>query len=416
MSSFPQPDLAPSALSPAMVSWSQRAFMLRQYGFRLFFLLMGLVAISSVAVWMAGLASGFWPKEAIAAAHWHGHEMLFGFAMAAVAGFLLTAVPNWAGTVRTHGLPLTVLAGLWLGGRLGLLPGLGLAGAGITGGLAALVDLAFIPALMAVLAPALIRAGGRRHGIFLGLLAGLCLANLLIHAEWLGLLDNGVRRGFLLAVNMLVVMVAVVAGRIVPAFTQNALRQQGQLWEIPARPRLEQAVVLSLLAMAGVELVAPDTAAVGAAATLVAGLTAWRLRSWRTGQTFRQPILWILHLGAGWIPLALGFKALALLTGAAFTASWLHAITIGVIATLILGVATRVALGHTGRPLRVSPPVTAAYLLLTAAALVRISAPLRADPTPMLLLAGGLWITVFGLFVWEYFTILTTPRPDGKPG
>jgi uncharacterized protein involved in response to NO len=193
------------------------------YGFRPFFLLAGLSALYILALWLNVLTSGTWPVDAVPAMSWHAHEMLFGFVGAAVAGFLLTAVPNWTGMPRLQGWPLVGLTALWLAGRIAVSPVIG-----APSPVLALVDLAFFPALGTALALPLIRAGKWRNIVFLLLLALMFTANLLFHLEWLGGTEDTARQGIALAAGIVLLMVSVIGGRIVPNFTVNALRRTRQ--------------------------------------------------------------------------------------------------------------------------------------------------------------------------------------------
>jgi uncharacterized protein involved in response to NO len=166
------------------------------------------------------------------------------------------------------------------------------------------------------------------------------------------------------------------------------------------------------------DLFVPDGAIAGAIAALAAVIQAVRLAQWQTLKTLRQPIVWVLHLAYVWLPMGLALKALALLSGAAPAAFWLHALTIGAAATMILAVMSRASLGHTGRPLVLDPVIALAYLLLTAAALVRVFglAVFRIAYPEIILVAAFLWTAAFVLFAWIYAPMLLAPRADGKPG
>jgi uncharacterized protein involved in response to NO len=284
--------------------------------------------------------------------------MLFGFVGAAVAGFLLTAVPSWTGTAPVTGARLAALAALWVGGRVASLPPFA------SSLLAVAADLAFFPALGALLALPLAKAGKLRNAVFLVLLAALAAANLMIRLEWLGASVETARPGLLLAVGIVLLMVTVIGGRIIPAFTQNALRLDPP---IAPRPALDRLTILVTALMIPADLVLPESAWAAAAAGIAAILHAVRLFGWRTKATLGQPLLWVLHLGYAWIPVALAMKA-AQWPGIAWGADWLHALTVGAFATMIMAVMSRAALGHTGRALTAPRPMVAAYLLLLSQA------------------------------------------------
>jgi uncharacterized protein involved in response to NO len=381
------------------------------YGFRTFFLLAAAAAVALVAVWLAVLLLGMgWP-DGLPAVAWHAHEMLFGFVGAAVAGFLLTAVPSWTGMAPVAGMRLALLALLWLMGRMASLPPFA------ASPIAAAMDIAFLPAVGALLAIPLIAAGKARNTMFLALLLGLALANLLMRLEWMGWSDGSASYGRTLAVGIVLLMVTVIGGRIVPAFTRNALREGGGDFDIPARPMLDRAVVLGTVVMVALDLVAPDSLPATLVTPAVALLHAVRLLAWKPASTLSRPLLWVLHLGYAWIPVALALKTGASL-GMAWGGGWLHALTIGGFATMILAVSSRAALGHTGRALVAPRPVVAAFTLVSAAALLRAGMDsLPAAAHAAALSASALaWIAAFLLWLWVYAPILARARADGAPG
>lgn len=382
------------------------------YGFRPFFLLAGLAGFGLVAGWLVILAQGGWPPGPIAPAAWHAHEMLFAFTTAAIAGFLLTAVPSWTGTAARHGWPLGGLVGLWLAGRLVLLPG-----AGVAPALAAVVDLTFLPALAAVLAGPLVRAGKARNTAFVGLLAVLTGANLLFHLDWLGVMDGGVAAGERLAIGTVLMMVAVVGGRIVPNFTRNALTSHGITAPVVSVPWLERVTLGTTLALLPLDLLLPESPVTGLVALAAGVAHALRLARWQGRHTLDQPIVWILHAAYAWIPVGLVLKAMALLDGGIAISAATHALTAGAFSAMILAVMTRATLGHTGRRLVVGRPVVASYGLLLLAAAFRVSAALFPGlMEPLLHGAGAAWLGAFGLYLWVYGPMLVTPRQDGRPG
>ncbi len=382
------------------------------YGFRTFFLAVGASAVVLVPLWAAGFSFGWplgtdWPPTL-----WHAHEMLFGFAGAAIAGFLLTAVPSWTGQKGFAGKPLMLMSGVWLLGRLAA----GTSAAWPYAAVAA-ADLAFLPLLGVFIARSLIRERNRNTPLLLVLLV-LFACNAGFH---LGQYRDNVdltRQSLLTAVNLMLILVTVIGGRITPSFTATALRQRGFDAVVQSRPRLTTATVALMVAVAAVDVAAPGSVAAGWIALAAALVQGARLAQWQGWRTLRQPIVWILHFAYAWLPAGLLLKALALLAGLPLATFWLHALTIGVIATMVLGVMTRVALGHTGRPLRLHGATVAAYLLLSAAVLVRVfgaSLPWIAYPA-LIATSAVLWMAAFGLFLWVYGPILLTPRVDGKRG
>lgn len=400
------------AASPAARRTAARFGLLAQ-GFRPFFLLAGIWALLGVSLWAGALAGMPVPDGPLPLVRWHGHEMLAGFVGSAIAGFLLTAVPNWTGRRGYAGAPLVIAVTMVLAGRIALLPG-----SPLPIGLAAPIALAGLPTLLLLVLPSLLRAGQPR----------LFGPPLIVLAFWLGdvLMLGGEaawwqadtwRLGQLLSANAALALVGLIGGRIVPSFTLNALRKTGRPAEPKPLPGVDRAAVLSLLAVALVDLAAPDGVVAGLVAAVAAVLVGLRLSRWHGLRTLRLPIVWVLHLAYAFVPLALGTKAVFLLAGAPWAMHWLHLQGAGALALMILAVMTRAALGHTGRDLVAAPATVAAYGLVALAAIARAFGPvLSGAPLAPLMLAGALWVSGFALFLLVYAPVLLLPRPDGKPG
>lgn len=386
--------------------------MLFALGFRPFFLLAGLAAVILVPLLAIALAGGIAPGDGLALTRWHGHEMLFGFVAAAIAGFLLTTTPTWTGQRPCTGVPLAALTGLWLAGRLALAPW-----SGIPLSWAAAIDLTFIPALgLAVIVPILRGRNWRNLGF--GFIFGVLFAlNLGFHGTALGWFALPFDP-LLAAVDLIAILITLVGGRIVPAFTRNRLVAAGFRGTAGAPLWIERLAMSAMLAVLAGDLWWSGSATAGALAGLAGALQLARLAHWRTRRVIGIPLLWVLHLGYGWLVIGLLLKAVWLLFGLPFAAHWLHAFTGGAFATMIVAVMTRAALGHTGRPLVAPPAMVAAYLLLAAAALVRVFGPAAVSGhyQAIILGAGLLWSCAFALFLVVYFPILTRPRVDGRPG
>lgn len=382
------------------------------YGFRPHFWAAGLAGFTLVPLWVARYALAIplgsdWP-----ATLWHSHEMLFGFVAAAIGGFMLTAVPSWTGQRGFAGRPLVVVSALWLAGRL-----LVATSAVWPPALVALVDVMFLPAIALLIAPLLLREGNRNTPL-LAVLAVLSLANAFFHVALAR--GNAPLAGWalLVAIDIVLLLITVIGGRIVPAFTAAALKNRGDHATAASLKGLTPVAVAVMAAVIIIDGGWAGSVAAGWVAATAAVVHIVRLLQWRTLRTLRDPIVWVLHVAYLWLPIGFALKALALLDGAAFAAFWLHALTIGAAATMILGVMTRAALGHTGRPLVVSPLITAAYLLLSAAALVRVFGFAVSGKSyfAVIALTAILWTAAFGLFLFVYTPILLGPRADGKPG
>lgn len=381
-----------------------------QYGFRFFFLFSGVAAVGLLGAWLGVLVTGEWPEHAVGASAWHAHEMLFGTVVAAVAGFLLTAVPSWTGTKAVAGAPLMALAALWIAGRVAVFPW-----TGMPEPVAAVIDLAFLPGLGLALARPLVAAGKWRNSAFLILIGLMAVANLLIHLDWLEILDGGTDAGFALGLGVVLMMVTVIGGRILPAFTRNGLGKAGL--SVRSWPMVERPVLVLTLALIPAAMVAPDSVVTGLIALAAAVAHAVRLAGWQGWKAWRSPILWILHVGYLWVPVALSLRALHALAGLP-AAAGTHAMTVGAFATLVLAVMTRASLGHTGRPLVVSRVTVVAYVLLTVAAVARTASPLLPVDWVWAALqwSGYAWVAAFILYLAAYAPVLLSPRADGRPG
>jgi uncharacterized protein involved in response to NO len=377
------------------------------YGFRPFFLLAALVAVVTLAVLYGALLHGVWPAAAPRPGRWHGHEMLFGFVAAAIAGFLLTAVPTWTNRAATTGAPLAVLVAVWLAGRIVMSPALGLLGTPFV-----LIDALFFPALAVTVGVSLVAARNYRNWQFLPILLAFTVADLAFLGTELGWLAQLPFDPLRFAANLVQLMIAVVGGRIIPAFTRNALLKSGVKVEIAQRPWLDRAALIAVTAVLGVDLAWPDGTAAGVVAVAAAVLLALRLAQWHGHRTARMPIVWVLHAGYAWLIVSLALKAAWTLGGFTWAAQWLHALTAGAFGTMVLGVMTRVALGHTGRPLVVAAPITVAYGLVIVGAALRVAGPavLPAHTLATLQAAMACWAGAFVIFIAVYLPILLAPR------
>ena len=337
-------------------------------GFRPFFLLAGLWACLAIPIWIAFFAGLGQAQTAFTPIVWHVHEMTFGFGAAAVAGFLLTAIPNWTGRMPLQGGPLALLVLLWIIGRLAVL-----FSARIGIGIAAALDLAFPSVFLAAIAREII--GGRNwlNLPMLGALALLLIGNLLVHLESLGISQTA-ESGNRLGVATLLMLISLIGGRIIPSFTRNWLAKHRPGASMPAPFNVIDRVALAATALALAVWVFMPEAAAAPWLELGAGLTlSVRLFRWRGEATFREPLLLVLHVGYAWLAvgfLLLGFNSFEPVLP---QTTALHALTTGAIGTMTLAVMTR---GHSGRPLVARPGTTAIYLLVTLAAILRLLVPL----------------------------------------
>lgn len=381
-------------------------------GFRPTFLAAGVAAIVLIATWMGIWAFGFslpsrWPPTL-----WHAHEMVFGFLTAAIAGFLLTAVPSWTSRRAFGGAPLALLMALWALGRV-----LVATSAAWPAGLVAIIDLAFLVLLGVLIAPPLLRSGNRNTPL-LFVLALLAACNAVSH--WaLARADQALAlRAIVIAIDVALLLVTIIGGRIIPAFTANALRATGTPARVLTWPGVSGTAIGAMGIVTLSDALWPDSPVAGGCAAVAAVVQGVRMLQWRSLATLRSPIVWVLHLAYAWLPVGLALKAIALLWEPAAAAFWLHALTIGVLATMVMGVMTRASLGHTGRPLVVEPAMAIGYLLLAGAAVLRVFglSPLGLGYSTAILLSATCWILAFGVFLCIYAPILCAARVDGKPG
>jgi len=391
---------------------SARGFALFSYGFRPFFLLGGLYAFIIIPWWMYRFAHASVSFGGLPAMYWHAHEMIYGFVMAAIAGFLLTAVPSWTGERGFAGKPLIIAVVLWFAGRLAM----GLDDA-IPFWLLAIAELSLVPWLVTLLAPPILRTRNRNLPLL-----GVLLVLWLIDAVFLASrarADVALAAGSMrLAIDFVLVLITVIGGRIVPAFTANALRRRGGEPNLVTRQWLEHVVIGLMISIAIADVFAPNGILSGTLAALAAIAHTRRLSGWRSFRTGGDPLLWIMHVAYAWLPLGLALKAFALLGEAGWASRWQHALATGAMATMILAVMTRTALGHTGRPLVVSRAIAVAYLLLAFTALLRTFG-IALFPTHYLLtltVSALTWMACFGIFLAVYTPILWKSRVDGKPG
>jgi uncharacterized protein involved in response to NO len=378
-----------------------------QKGFRPFFLLGGAWAVLLVPWWAHTYKQATSGEPGLESISWHSHEMIFGYTMAIIAGFLLTAVENWTDRPTARGPFLAALVGLWTIGRL---VGLGGTAAAIGG----LADLVFLPALTVALAIPLFLARSRRNYLLLAILPLLWICDLHLHLWSSGLLPQSYLRTDLVAVDLIVVVLVIITGRIVPLFTRNALADEG----VRSNAGLNTAAIISVIVVAMIEIIAPGGWVMAVSAGIAGLLVLGRSVHWGFQKTLGQPILWVLHVGHSWIWLGLFLKAAAAAGAGVQPSIATHALTAGAIGTLTLGMMARVTRGHTGRSLDLSPMMTVSFLAITASALLRVFGPwLRADLTRTAVVSSaGLWSLAFAIYLVGNARFLITPRPDGKPG
>jgi len=381
------------------------------YAFRPFFLLNGLFAIIAVGIWVMALHGLRVIGLPVDTTLWHGHEMIVGFAMAAIAGFMLTAVATWTDRRPVQGPILGWLVTAWLAGRLAMalsdvLPGL----------LVALLDLSFPVMLCAIMTREVVGGGSQRNYPVAGITAVLALLNLLYHLGLGPLLPGADRLAIYLLIHLVLVLITVIAGRIVPNFTANWLRARGELRLPRIIKSVEQATIGTTLIVGIAASIAPLSPVTGMLAFAAAIGHGIRLSRWRSLATIDEPLLFVLHVAYAWLPIGYGLLGLATFGIMFPQTAALHALTMGAIGSMVLAVTTRVALAHTGRALHAARLMVVGYGIFTVAVAVRILSPLMTDGYFVMIdLSAAGWILTYIVFSWVYWPILTRPRVDGKP-
>ena len=379
-------------------------------GYRPFFTSGALWALVALILWLCALSGTLTLPTHFDPLAWHRHEMLFGFVGAVIAGFLLTAIPNWTGRLPIAGWPLALLFGLWLAARSAML-----FSAHVGPLVAGLLDVGFYVVLAALAAREVFASKNRNVPIVILVLL-FAIANALDHGAAAGMIaDDGL--GTRAAIVIVILMISLIGGRVVPSFTRNWLVKQGAQSGLPTQPgRFDIFVIAATaLAMAG-WLIAPLNTSVGALLILAGALQAVRLTRWSGVRAWRDPLVLVLHVGYAWVPVGLGLLGLSIVGSAVPVSGAIHALTAGAMATMILAMMTRATLGHTGRELKASAATTLIYVLVTVGALGRVAAPLLPmDYMFAVRLSGMAWGGALLLFLLVYGPKLIGPRPDGRP-
>jgi uncharacterized protein involved in response to NO len=391
---------------PAPLSPPGSSFLAK--GFRPFFLLAAGLAVLFVPAWAVMRTGAMSATGNLDSVSWHAHEMIFGFTVAVIAGFLLTAVGNWTQRETATGPALAGLCTLWLAGRVAMLSPL-------PSWLVAAIDLAFLAALGVTLARPIVATNNRRNFVVVAVVAVLWLANGAIHADALGVWPGVRSQAALAAIDVVTLLMVLIGGRVIPMFTRNATGDQA-IRNLP-RADLAAAGGVALVLIADVAL-ASVPAARAVAYTLAAILVAARAVHWGARASLSNPLLWILHVGHAWIPIGLALRAAAALDPRVSAAAGLHALTAGAIGALTLGMMARVSLGHTGRMLAAPNIVAGAFAAMLVAALVRVVGPLAVPSLylPWVVLSAALFAAAFLAYLVAYAPMLVGPRVDGKPG
>lgn len=373
-------------------------------GFRPFFLAAAAYGPLLLLVWY-GARAAWWgaPDASLAPALLHAHEMLFGFAAALVCGVLLTALPSWSGAAEMRGWPLAALAGLWLAGRVAMLGREWLPAAVVMA-----VDSALLPALAALLTLGIARARRRMFYWTLPPLAALALANAAFHLALARDAPDDARWALLLGVHALAFLFTLYGGLFVPAFTRRWLQQRGERAAAILMP-LEYATAASMVAFAFADLAGAPAGWTAAAALAAAAVHAWRFARWRGWRTTGEPLLWCVHLGYAWLIVALLLRAASEAFPSLPRDAWIHAFTLGAYGMLKIGLMTRVVLRHTGRPVAAGRVMPVAFVMVLAAALLRLAYSVHGLGEWALAAAALLWGAAFLVYLVLHAHMLLAP-------
>ena len=380
-------------------------FALWKLGFRPFYLLATGFAAVTISCWVAQFAGWTGSHMVIAGPLWHAHEMIFGYAFAVITGFLFTAVGNWTNEPAPTGRTLACIAGLWLVGRVVVLTPWPL--------YAVVTDTAFALAVAAGIAVPLFRGRNQRNYFFVGLIVALGIVNLGFYLAMAGWIAVAVERGLRFGLDLILFLMVVMGGRVIPMFTANAVPGAK-----PLRIRwLDRIALGSVLALLATDLLGLPAIATQLATGIAAVAHGARLALWQPWMTIRRPILWILHISYAWIVVYLVLRVLAAVERVPISLVT-HALTVGAIGGLTVGMMTRTARGHTGRTLEAGKLEIACYALIQFAAIVRVFMPLVAPQWYLgaVVASGALWAAAFTMLAIKFAPMLLKPRVDGRTG
>lgn len=373
-----------------------------------FFLLATVDAIVNISVWLVVyFYPQIWPSRTFPAMYWHAHEMLFGFIAAAISGFLLSAMPGWTGRSAPATISLIPLIMLWLAGRIAMLPFIT-----IPRWVASFTDFIFLPALICTLAPPLVRARKYRNLSLIGPLAVLSLANLLFHLGLNGIVEPGEHIAMEISIDIIMILIVVVGGRIIPAFTMRDLKRHGIV--IPERKKggIEFVSLASIVAVLAIDIAMPLPFISGVAALVASFSQGLRLVQWFMYGAARNHPISALHIAYAWLTIGLLLKGIWLLTASSFADKWIHALTIGAFTTMILAVMARFSFAYAEHPPIIARNMAASYGLVSIAAIIRVFGPslLPTAYGAIIALSGFCWIAAFGIVLQTQIFVGSTRK------
>ena len=382
--------------SPILSARATRVPPVLQQPFRVMFLCASGFASAGMFFWVLFLHLGWLPTVSLPPVEWHGHEMLFGFAGALAAGFLLTAVAEWTRLATITPAALVLLAIVWLAARvLFLLP------TSLPYAVTATIDCGFFALLLFLVGRPILKSRNRRNYFVIGLLSAILLADIAFHLSVTGTLQVPANRVLYWVIDLFTVLMLAIGGRVIPFFTGRRLANvtiRRYLW-------LDWSVNGGAALLAVFDILLPGSSILGAFSLVVAALVVLRWWNWQPWKTLHEPMLWVLHLGYLWLAAGLMLRGVALLTGALPEITALHAVTVGAIGSLAIGMMTRVTLGHTGHAMTAGAFMTAAFATVNVAAVLRLT-----GTSGLLPIAGTLWTLAFAVYFVRFLPIMIAPR------
>lgn len=374
------------------------------HGFRSFFMFAGIWGAMAMSVWVVLLAMGIPIPSRMAGVDWHMHEMVFGYAPAVIAGFLLTAVPNWTGRLPILGWPNALLSGLWVLGRVAIFYS-----AYLPLWAAPIIDVSFLIIFAWVIGTEIIAAKNWRNLKVLVILIALAATNILFHFEAIyGFAYEGY--SIRLGVGIIVLLITIIGGRVIPSFTRNWLVKQGKSRLPQPRGRVDDGVEFATGLLLIIWVVVPEGAGAGVGWALLALFHLYRLWRWVGWQTFAEPMVAILHAGYLFIPLGFFMLAARNLFPDLGLPLIPHAWMVGAIGVMTLAMMSRASLGHSGRPIQSNWVVNTIFALIIGAALLRMTVDFMPGNLGLLHSSALAWIAGFSVFILGYFPIFTKPR------
>jgi len=382
-------------------------FSLFALGFRPFFLLAAFFAPFLILLWLLQLSGVLTLSAYYSPSGWHAHEMLFGYTVAVIAGFLLTATGNWTGMKMINGWQLALLSAVFVLGRLAPFM------TSVSYKTLAAIDLAFIPLVAFLIAVPVIKVKQWSNIIFVPLLLMMAAANLIVHLSALGVIDVSVVSGNRAMLYLVVFLIVIMGGRVIPFFTERGVTGvTTQKWAV-----IEWLSPLSILLVVIADVIYADKILTASVALVAALVHTVRLAGWYSNKIWKVPLVWILQVAYAWFIVGFVLKALILID-VNYSLHAYHAFTVGGIGTMTLGMMARVSLGHTGREMILNRWMLYSFITINVATVIRVIAPIFLPESYLLLvqLAGWLWVIAFMLFLAVYTPMWMYARVDGRPG